>query len=99
MKPLINRLLELPRLQLAESQETGEDMISDTLSEAAVQMRHELESMPDSYPPGAPITVRIVALIEQMDAVRQELENRAAAELAADDWHNLDEMGGRQPPG
>ena len=73
-------------------------MISDTLSEAAVEMRGELERMPDSYPPGEPITARIVALIEQMDAVRQELENRAAAELARDDRHNLDEMGDRQPP-
>ena len=68
-------------------------MISDTLSEAAVQMRHELASMPDSYPPGEPSTARIVALIEQMDAVRQELENRAAAELAAEDRHNRDENG------
>ena len=73
-------------------------MISDTLSEAAAQMRGELKSMPDSYPPGAPITARIVALIEQMDAVRQELENRAAAELATEDQQNPDEMGDRQPP-
>jgi hypothetical protein len=58
-------------------------MISDTLSEAAAEMRGELTAMPDSYPPGEPLTVRILALIEQMDAVRQELEDRAAAELAA----------------
>ena len=73
-------------------------MISDTLSEAAVQMRGELKSMSDSYPPGEPITARIVALIEQMDAVRQELENRAAAELATEEQQNPDEMGDRQPP-
>ena len=73
-------------------------MISDTLSEAAAQMRGELKTMPDSYPPGEPITARIVALIEQMDAVRQELENRAAAELATEDQQNPDEMGDRQPP-
>ena len=73
-------------------------MISDTLSEAAVQMRGELKKMPDSYPPGEPITARIVALIEQMDAVRQELENRAAAELATEEQQNPDEMGDRQPP-
>jgi hypothetical protein len=58
-------------------------MISDTLSEAAAEMRGELAATPDSYPPGEPLTVRILALIEQMDAVRQELEHRAAAELAA----------------
>jgi hypothetical protein len=57
--------------------------ISDTLSEAAAEMRGELTAEPDSYPPGEPLTARILALIEQMDAVRQELEDRAAAELAA----------------
>ena len=60
-------------------------MISDTLSEAAAEMRAELKKMPDSYPPGDPLTARIMALIEQMDAVQHELEDRAAAQLAADD--------------
>jgi hypothetical protein len=42
-------------------------MISDTLSEAAAEIRGDPEKMPDSYPPGAPLTARIVALIDQMD--------------------------------
>ena len=60
-------------------------MISDTLSEAVAEMRRDLETMPDSYPPEEPLTARIVALVEQMHAVQQELEDRAAAELAAED--------------
>ncbi len=72
-------------------------MISDTLSEAAAEMRGDLRKMPDSYPPEDPLTVRIVALIGEMDAVQQELENRAAAELAADDRRLAGEKGGRRP--
>ncbi len=64
-------------------------MISDTLSEAVAEMRRDLETMPDSYPPEEPLTARIVALVEQMHAVQQELEDRAAAELAAEDQDSL----------
>lgn len=74
-------------------------MISDTLSEAVAEMRGDLKKMPHSYPPGDPLTARIVALIEEMDAVQQELEDRAAADLAAvDRQYQLGEMGDRQPP-
>ncbi len=74
-------------------------MISDTLAEAATQMRGELNEMPDSYPPGDPLTVRIVALIEEMDAVQQELEDHAAADLAEiDRQYQLGEMGDREQP-
>jgi hypothetical protein len=74
-------------------------MISDTLAEAATQMRGELNEMPDSYPPGDPLTTRVVALIEEMDAVQQELEDRAAADLTEiDRQYQLGEMGdGEQP--
>jgi hypothetical protein len=62
-------------------------------------MRGELKKMPDSYPPGEPLTARIVALVDEMDAVQHELEIRAAADLTAvDRQHQLGEMGDRQPP-
>lgn len=74
-------------------------MISDTLSEATAEMRGALENMPDSYPPGEPLTERIVALIAEMDAVQHEIEARAADDLAAvDRQFQLNEMGDRQPP-
>ena len=74
-------------------------MISDTLSEAAAEMRGDLQKAPDSYPPGEPLTARIVALIAEMDAVQREIEAHAAADLAAvDRQYQLDEMGDRQPP-
>lgn len=74
-------------------------MISDTLSEAAAEMRGDLQKTPNSYPPGEPLTARIVALIAEMDAVQREIEARAAADLAAvDRQYQLDEMGDRQPP-
>jgi hypothetical protein len=74
-------------------------MISDTLSEAVAEMRGNLRNMPDSYPPGEPLTARIVALADEMDAVRRELEDRAAADLAAvDRQYQLGEMGDQQPP-
>ena len=74
-------------------------MISDTLSEAAAELRGDLQKMPDSYPPGNPLTARIVALIAEMDAVQREIEARAAADLAAvDRQYQLDEMSDRQPP-
>jgi hypothetical protein len=69
-------------------------MISDTLSEAVAQMRGELQRMPDSYRQGEPLTVRIEALIAQMDAVRSEVDAKAAADLAAvDRQYQLDENG------
>ena len=68
-------------------------MISDTLSEAVAEMRGELQKMPDSYPPDDPLTVRIVALIEEMDAVRRAVEDHAAAELATEDTRLKDQMG------
>ena len=74
-------------------------MISDTLSEAAAEMRGDLQKAPDSYPPGEPLTARIVALIAEMDAVQREIEAHAAADLAAvDRRYQLDEIGNRQPP-
>ncbi|MGO8958293.1 MAG: hypothetical protein ACLQFR_13115 [Streptosporangiaceae bacterium] len=74
-------------------------MISDTLSEAVSEMRGDLQELPDSYPPGDPLTERIVALIEQMEAVQQEVENRAAADLSAvDREYQLREMGDPEPP-
>lgn len=73
-------------------------MISDTLSEAAAEIRGDLKKMPDSYPPGEPLTARIVALIAQMDAVQHELEEHAAAEAAATDRYYRDHMADRQPP-
>jgi hypothetical protein len=74
-------------------------MISDTLSEAVAEMRGDLKKMPDSYPPGEPLRARIVALVDEMDAVRRELEDRAAADLAAvDRQYQLGEMGDQQPP-
>jgi hypothetical protein len=74
-------------------------MISDTLSEAAAEMRGDLQEMPDSYPPGEPLTERIVALIAEMEAVQQEVEDRAAADLAAlDRQYQQGGMGDRQPP-
>ncbi len=73
-------------------------MTSDTLSEAVAEMRGDVQKMPDSYPPGDPLTVRIVALIEEMDAVRREVEDHAAAELVADDRRLKDRMGDQRPP-
>jgi len=74
-------------------------MISDTLSEAVAEMRRDLEEMPDSYPPGDPLTARIVALTEEMDAIQHELEDRAAADLAAiDRQYELAEDSDREPP-
>jgi hypothetical protein len=74
-------------------------MISDTLSEAAAEMRGDLQEMPDSYPPGEPLTERIVALIAEMEAVQLEVEDRAAADLAAlDRQYQRGEMGDKQPP-
>jgi hypothetical protein len=74
-------------------------MISDTLSEAVAEMRGELTATPDSYPPREPLTMHILALIGEMDAVAQELEDRAAADLAAMDRHDQrDETGDRRPP-
>ena len=58
-------------------------MISDTLSEAAAEMRGDLQKMPDSYPPGDPLTAHIEALIAEMDAVRHEIEAKAEADLTA----------------
>jgi len=74
-------------------------MISDTLGEAAAEVRGDLQKMPDSYPPGEPLTERIVALIAEMEAVQQEVEDRAAADLAALDRHYQQRgMGDTQPP-
>ena len=74
-------------------------MISDTLSETVAEMRGDLQEMPDSYPPDKPLTERIVALIAEMEAVQQEVEDRAAANLAAvDRQYQPGEMGDRQPP-
>lgn len=74
-------------------------MISDTLSEAAAEMRGDLQKMPDSYPPGEPLTARIVALIAEMDAVQREIEAQAETDLAAADrQYQADEVGDRQPP-
>ena len=49
-------------------------MISDVLSEAVTDIRDYLTRMPDVYPPGDPVTVRITALVTEMDAVRQVLD-------------------------
>jgi hypothetical protein len=85
--------------QLPDGARKRGNMISDTLSEAVSEMRGDLQAMPDSYPPGEPLTVRILALIDEMDAVQHEIDDRAAADLdAIDRQYQRDDMGGRRPP-
>ncbi len=74
-------------------------MISDTLSEAVAEMRGDLAKMPDSYPPGDPLTTRIVALVEEMDAVQHAIEDRAEVDLAeVDRQYQRGEDVDREPP-
>lgn len=74
-------------------------MISDTLSEAVAEMRGDLQENPGTYPPAEPLTERIVALIEEMELVQQEVEDRAAADLTVlDREYQLGEVGDPEPP-
>lgn len=74
-------------------------MVSDTLTEAAAERRGELTATPASYPRRLPPTIRVLAPIDEMDAVAHELADRATADLAAMSRHNQrDETGDRLPP-
>lgn len=50
-------------------------MISDVLHEAAAEIRRYLDREPMVYPPGDPLTSRIKACAEEMEAIRQVLDS------------------------
>ncbi len=49
-------------------------MISDILSDAVFDISHYLFTCPDAYPPGHPITARIIACTAEMSAIQAVLD-------------------------
>lgn len=50
-------------------------MISDTLSDAAYDIRRYLADMPNVYPAGDPLTARILALLDEMESIGRALNS------------------------
>ena len=49
-------------------------MVSDTLSDALDAINRDLQSYPESYPPGDPLTLRIIHMTHEMEAIRRILD-------------------------